>query len=352
MNDRSRKNRSMLSRVIRHALVGLLVLVCTACLPQQELRLRGKTMGTTYNIKVVAGWLTSRGDLQARIDARLASINRSMSTYDPNSEISRFNGMASTTEFLAISDDFYNVLQVAAELHRLTDGAWDGTLDPLINLWGFGRRQTAGTVPDEESIRQALSHVGFKHIRMGSAGVIAKGDPALNLDLASIAKGYGVDEIARLLGNAGFTDFLVEIGGEVFARGVRKDGRPWLVGINRPDRSAGVNDVYKALPLSDRAMATSGDYRIFFQIGERTYAHILDPRTGRPVRNGVVSATVVAANCTVADGLATALMVMGPEKGVALVNRLEGVECLIIVRNSGGGLIDHPSRGFVLHQDR
>jgi thiamine biosynthesis lipoprotein len=330
-------------------ILGLLTaLVCTACQAKKELRLSGKTMGTTYHIKVVAGLFTSGADLQAQIDNRLAAINRSMSTYDPGSEISRFNGIDSASESFSPSDDFLNVLKVSAELYRLTDGAWDGTLDPLVNLWGFGRKGTVNRIPGDDDINRALAHVGFDLIRMDPSGTIGKVDPAVTLDLASIAKGYGVDEIARLLGHAGYSDFLVEIGGEVYARGRRKDGNPWRVGINRPDRQAAFNDVYQAVSLTDRAMATSGDYRIFFQIDDRAYAHVLDPRTGRPVTNGVVSATVVAANCTVADGLATALMVMGPEKGVSLVHRLASVECLIVVRQPDGTLADHSSRGFVI----
>ena len=175
-----------------------------------------------------------------------------------------------------------------------------------------------------------------------------KNDPFVTLDLASIAKGYGVDAISRVLEENEFENFLVEIGGEVYARGHRKDGKAWRVGINRPDRGAALDDVYKAVALTDQAMATSGDYRIFFQVGDRFYSHILDPRTGWPETSGVVSATVVAANCTVADGLATALMVMGPEKGVALVNRLPMVECLIVVRQPDGTFTDHPSQGFIV----
>lgn len=324
-------------------------LLCSACQPKRELQLSGKTMGTTYHIKVVAGLLTSGADIQRQIDTRLAAINKSMSTYDPSSEISRFNAIQSTAESFSPSDDFLTVLRVAATLHRLTDGAWDGTLDPLVNLWGFGRKGAVNQIPNDSEILQALSHVGFDRIRLDPSGRIGKTDPAVTLDLASIAKGYGVDEIARLLGEKGFSDFLVEIGGEVYARGLRKDGKPWRVGINRPDRKATFNDVYRAIPLTNRAMATSGDYRIFIQIADHFYSHIIDPRTGRPVVNGVVSATVVAANCTVADGLATALMVMGPEKGVALVNRQPSVECLIVVRKPDGTLMDYPSSGFVIN---
>lgn len=306
-------------------------------------------MGTTYHIKVVAGWLTSGTDLKRQVDNRLAGINRSMSTYDPSSEISRFNAFRATDQPFSVSDDFFKVLQVAAELHTLTDGAWDGTLDPLVNLWGFGRDGAVGRIPEEHEIRRALAHVGFDRIRLDSPGTVTKKDAVVTLDVASIAKGYGVDEIARLLGDNGLSDFLVEIGGEVYARGRRKDGKPWLVGINRPDEKAALNDVYQAVPLTDRAMATSGDYRIFFRIDDRSYSHIIDPRTGRPVSNGVVSATVVAANCTVADGLATALMVMGPEKGVVLIDRLEMVECLIVVRQPDGNLVNYPSSGFVIN---
>ena len=324
----------------------LTVLLDAACQPKRELQLSGKTMGTTYHIKVVTGWLTSGTDLQRQIDDRLAAINKSMSTYDPTSEISRFNAITTANESFSPSADLLEVLRVAAELHRLTDGAWDGTLDPLVNLWGFGRNGSVSQVPDEREIRQALAHVGFDRIVLDPSGTLSKRDPVVTLDLASIAKGFGVDAIARLLGDNGFLHFLVEIGGEVYARGRRKDGNAWRVGINRPEKEAAFNDVYQAVPLTDRAMATSGDYRIFFNVDNQSYAHILDPRTGRPVTNGVVSATVVAANCTVADGLATALMVMGAEKGLALVNRLASVECLIVVRQADGSLADHPSDGF------
>jgi FAD:protein FMN transferase len=339
--------RLELIRKTRFASMILMALVCIACQPTRQLQLSGKTMGTTYHIKVVSGWFTSGTDLQRSIDNRLAAINKSMSTYDPTSEISRFNAIESASDAFSPSDDFLNVLQVAAVLHKLTEGAWDGTLDRLVNLWGFGRNGTVSRIPNGNEILQALSHVGFDRIRLDPSGTIGKTDPAVTLDLASIAKGYGVDEIARLLGEKGFSNFLVEIGGEVYARGRRKDGKPWRVGINRPERGAAADDVYQAVPLADRAMATSGDYRIFLQIDGQFYSHILDPRTGLPVTNRVVSASVVADNCTVADGLATALMVMGPEKGLALVNRLPSVACLIVVRQADGTLADLPSSGFV-----
>lgn len=331
-------------------LIFLAILVCaTAChAGSPEIRLTGKTMGTTYAITVVSHEKIDTAALQRKVDQRLSSINKSMSTFDPDSELSRFNAIRSTTGYISPSADFLHVLHVADELYRLTSGAWDGTLDPLITLWGFGRTGGVRKPPDEIRIQQALDHVGFDRIATDDAGRLRKTDPAVTLDLASIAKGYGVDAIARLLGDAGFEHFIVEIGGEIYARGVRPDGTPWRVGINRPDKAADVREIYAIVPLTNQAMATSGDYRIFFQIGDDAYAHILDPRTGKPVENDVVSVSVVAANCTVADGLATALMVMGPEKGIALVNTLPDVSCLMVTRLPDGTLKNHLSENFVM----
>ncbi len=319
----------------------------TGCL-DKELALTGKTMGTVYHVKVVTGPFTSAEKLQKKIDKRLAAINKSMSTYDPTSEISRFNAIQSTKETFSPSEDFLYVLKAAGEIYQMSEGAWDGTLDPLITLWGFGRKGVVDKIPEQEEIDAALAHVGFDRIKLDESGTMRKSDQAVTLDLASIAKGYGVDAISQLLKSEGKENYLVEIGGELYANGHRKDGNPWRVGINRPDRQAAFDDVYKALDLTDRAMATSGDYRNFFQVEDRFFSHIIDPRTGWPEKSGVVSATVVAANCTFADGLATALMVMGPEKGVALVNRLPSVECLIVTRQPDSTFIDHPSKGFIV----
>ena len=326
----------------------IMAVIITGCPFDKELALSGKTMGTFYHIKVVTGPFTSADKLQEKINKRLAVINKSMSTYDPASEISRFNAIQSTGEAFSPSEDFLYVLKVAGEIYRLSDGAWDGTLDPLITLWGFGRKGVMDKIPDQGEIDKALAHVGFDRIRLDESGAMRKTDPAVTLDLASIAKGYGVDAVSRLLKDEGMDNHLVEIGGEIYASGHRKDGKPWRVGINRPDREAAFDDVYKALDLTGQAMATSGDYRNFFQVGDRVFSHIIDPRTGWPEKSGVVSATVVAANCTFADGLATALMVMGPDKGVTLVNSLPNVECLIVTRQPEGMFSDHPSKGFLI----
>jgi thiamine biosynthesis lipoprotein len=320
-----------------------LVLIC-GC--RKEHVISGRTMGTTYQVKVVCGPFKNIDGMQQRIDERLEQINRSMSTYRKDSEISRFNAFKDVETPFAVTTDFLNVLDVAGDLHRITRGAWDGTVNPLVNLWGFGKDGSVTRIPSEEAVQAALGKVGFHHLTIGPDGRLIKKKAGVSLDLGSIAKGYGVDAVAAVLRQMGFEDFLVEIGGEVFAAGVRRDGKQWRVGINQPSRDAALDDVYAVVGLQDRAMATSGDYRRFYQIGDRFYSHIVDPATGYPVQNGVVSASVVAPNCTLADGLATALMVMGPEAGMALLDRLPEVQGLIVVRGEGGGLENFPSAGL------
>jgi len=317
-----------------------------SCSTRKETFFSGHTMGTFYSVKVVGGYFQNTGGLQEKIDRRLKAINQSMSTYIADSEISKFNGLKKADTRFEVSNDFLQVMRVAANIYRLSDGAWDGTVDPLVNLWGFGRKDGGDAIPDNQKIYKLLKNVGFDFIKILDDRYLIKTNPWVTLDLGSIAKGFGVDQIAELIKALGFKDFLVEIGGEVYAAGFRKDGRPWRVGVNRPQKDAPVNQVYKVVPLTDKAMATSGDYRSFFEINAKRYSHVIDPRTGRPVANGVVSASVIAGNCTFADGLATAIMVMGHTKGLALVNRLDGVECLIVVLQADGTLHDYSSGGL------
>jgi len=327
-------------------LLTLLLLASAGCSRSKEVLISGATMGTDYHITVVTGPFYRPAVLAERIAARLAQINRSMSTYMAQSEISRFNALAKASAKMRISDDFWNVLQVAHRVYGLTGGAWDGTVYPLVRLWGFGSSKPIAHIPRPEQIQRVLRHIGFRHIRLLANNRIEKSDPALKLDLASIAKGYGVDQIALLLRQERFQNFLVEIGGEVFAAGLRRDGQTWKVGINRPQASAAFNAVYQAISLHDMALATSGDYRNFFELAGKRYSHVIDPHSGRPVTNHVVSVSVVAPDCTLADGLATGIMVMGTQSGLRLVNRLDGVECLIVEKDPHGQLTRHASRGF------
>jgi thiamine biosynthesis lipoprotein len=317
-----------------------------ACDARREHVITGRTMGTTYQVKVVTGRFGGVGDLGEKIEARLEAIDRSMSTYRPDSEISRFNRLDRAGEKFPVSTDFLNVMTVGAGIYRLSRGAWDATVDPLVNLWGFGSAGKPENMPSGEAVAAALSEVGFDRIAIDAGGFLLKMEVPTSVDLASIAKGYGVDQLAALVRGAGHVDFLVEIGGEVYATGRRSDGGPWRVGINTPRAEAAPNEVYRVVELSARAFATSGDYRNFFEMNGVRYSHVIDPRTGRPVSNGVVSATIIADSCTLADGLATAVMVMGPEKGLALIESLQDVEGLIVVADAGGRLQDYLSTGF------
>jgi thiamine biosynthesis lipoprotein len=324
----------------------LLLLFLTACSSEKEVVFNGATMGTTYQVKLIAGYFKSSSGLKEKIEDRLLAINQSMSTYFQDSEISRFNAIRDTQEKLAVSDDFLQVMLAARDIYGKTGGAWDGTIKPLLNLWGFGNTKQTRQVPDEAEIKKQMRWVGFQHIDIFQEGYLQKKKPTLTLDMASIAKGYAVDQVSDLLQASGIENFLVEIGGEVFAAGYRKDGQPWRVGINQPSTSASIAEVYRVVPLHNRAMATSGDYRNYFEDKGKRFSHIIDPRSGYPVDNGVVSVSIVADNCMLADGLATAIMVMGRERGMNLINSLDDLEGFIIVRETDDTYAHYMSEDF------
>ncbi|MBF0412488.1 MAG: FAD:protein FMN transferase [Desulfamplus sp.] len=328
----------------------------------------GNTMGTTYHIKVVMdkneetpkSTTQKSKALHTLIEEKLKQVNQSMSVYIPDSEISLFN-KADKGEIIKISSDFNDVMVKAQKIYTITEGAWDGTVKPLVDLWGFGTKKEITDVPSSENIRVYLQTIGFNQININTQNkTLQKQNAAITLDLGSIAKGFGVDAVAQLLKSEGYSNFLVEIGGEVFASGKKSVAKHWMVGISKPNKGvftgkeeSMLNAVYDALPLQDKSLATSGDYRNFTIIEGKTYSHIINPTTGYPVDNGVVSASVIADNCTFADGLATALMVMGHEKGVNLVNSLENVECLILVKDKYGVITEYKSNTFVFkHKSR
>ncbi|MCP4748404.1 MAG: FAD:protein FMN transferase [Desulfobacteraceae bacterium] len=316
-----------------------------SCAQRQEYQFDGRTMGTTYQVKVLAKASAEIVSLKADVDRILDQINQSMSTFNPSSEISRFNALKDTQQKVYISGHFQQVLLNAQKTYNLTRGAWDGTINPLVELWGFGKSKAPHQVPSSEVINREMQKIGFDQIEIGETGYLRKKNPNVTLDLASIAKGYAVDQVALLLKQKLYRDFLVEIGGELYASGGRKDGKAWKVGINRPAKYAAPDEIYKILILQDQAMATSGDYRNFYIIGGHPYSHIIDPRNGHPISNGVVSVSVIADGCAFADGLATGIMVMGPEKGIALLDTLEQVEGLIVVRHKDGRLVNFMSNG-------
>jgi thiamine biosynthesis lipoprotein len=313
-------------------LVGLAVYQLWYTVPDR-VQLAGPTMGTTWSV-VLAGDGHTRNDLtsarQAIVD-RLERVNGLMSTWDPDSELSRLNAHTGPGPF-PVSADTMQVLALARAVSQRTGGAFDVTVGPLVAAWGFGAgARLPGQGPDAAELRELRSRVGYQMLELDEAdGTVTKARPDLRCDLSAIAKGYGVDEVARGLEGLGWTDYLVEVGGEVRVRGERPEGGPWRVGIERPDQA--MRMVQGVVALRDRSMATSGDYRNFYEVEGERRSHIVDPRTGRPVTHGVASVSVVAREAVLADAWATALTVLGPDEGLALAEA-EGLAAYFLVRS-------------------
>ena len=289
----------------------------------QRFRFTGPTMGTTYIVKVVPTDDYSDAlntELAHRISDALENVNALMSTYQPDSELSRFNASRSLEPF-SISKETAEVFACAQAVSRATNGALDVTIGPLVNAWGFGPEVRSG-VPGDAEIDALRKRVGYEKLVLDlDNNTIRKTIPDLYCDLSAVAKGYAVDRVAELLEAMGL-DYFVEVGGEVRARGVDDAGRPlWTAGIEQPIPDRRV--VYRVVPMAEGALATSGGYRNFYEENGERISHTIDPRTGRPVRHPPGSVSVLDARCAVADAYATALVVLGPEAGYALAVELD-----------------------------
>jgi thiamine biosynthesis lipoprotein len=326
------------------------LLLLSACAPADRSEgMVGRTMGTTYSIRIAEANLDQPqlARLQADIDAALAEVNRQMSTYQPDSEIARFN-RAGANAPVAISADFLNVARRALEIAEATGGAFDPTVGALVNLWGFGPDGAISRRPDPAQIEAARETVGFRHLFFSPDGRLGKDLPGLKLDLSAIAKGFGVDKVAALLREKQIGNFLVEIGGETVAEGHHANGDPWRVGVQKPG-FAGF-ELQGVLHLTGgRAVATSGDYQNFFRDENgQIQAHIIDPRTAAPAQQAVASVSVLANDCLTADALATALVVLGPAEGLPLLaSAFPGVEALFILRRDDASFEEVATPGFV-----
>ncbi len=300
----------------------------------------GLTMGTTYSVQLVADPLAGYR-LRDTVQALLDSVDHLMSTYDSTSELSRFNRHSATTSF-PVSRQTLEVLAVARSVSERSGGAFDVTVAPLVNAWGFGPSGKPAVTPSEAELEDLADAVGYRLLTIDSAqGTLVKANPDLVVDLSAIAKGYAVDQVAAALESLGVASFLVEVGGEVKTRGRKNDGTAWSVGIELPDTD--VRRAYRAVPLVDMAIATSGDYRNFYEVGGVRYAHIIDPRTRRPARHAGASVSVLHADAVVADAWATALSVLGPEEGFALAQQ-ERLAALFLVRSGDGFATRETSR--------
>lgn len=319
------------------SIIFILLLWCISCSNQpSQIELSGFTMGTTYNIKIIPekDSILSTKLIKQNIDSVLISVNYQMSTYLFDSEITQFNNHESTTSF-TVSNDFSLVVERALHWSKLTDGAFDITIVPLLYLWGFGPGQASelGDIfPEEHAVQKRRTHVGYEKLTTNKY-YLQKKDPFIKIDLNAIAKGFGVDAVYSFLESIGMNNIMVEIGGEVRTKGKNRKNEPWMIAVETPDlESAGSKTISWALPLESKAMATSGDYRNYYEIDGIRYSHEIDPRTGYPAQTGVASATVVATNCMDADALATALIIMGAESGLQFIEKLEGVEAFLILR--------------------
>jgi len=309
--------RISLLRPLALVLAGLVLAACEPAPPDPTVRITGSTMGTGYDLKLVPEpGQTVPADFKNRVEELLARVNRQMSTYDPDSELSRFNRNPST-DWVAVSSELQQVIAEALRISELSGGAFDITVGPLVNLWGFGPEPRHDRVPSDEAIAQARERVGYWRLRVRDEPPALKKDRAdLYVDLSAVAKGYGVDQLAALVEMAGIDRYLVSIGGEIRARGHNGQGQPWTIAIEQPapDRRA----VERLIRLGDHSVSTSGDYRNFFEQNGQRYSHLINPRTGRPVPRTLASVTVISDRSMVADTTATALMVAGPDFGFQL----------------------------------
>lgn len=326
---------------IKLILLVLLASCISACFPsndsaKKEILLQGHTMGTTYNIKVVATIEQVEAlRLQQKIDAVLKQVNQAMSTYIPDSEISLFN-KSQSTDPVEISSGFARVLKESIRLGELSDGKLDITVGPLVNLWGFGPELRPEKVPSDDVLANARSRIGLKNLHL-AGNQLSKDIPNLYIDLSTTAKGYGVDVVAELIESNGIGNYLVEIGGEMRLRGFKHTGELWAIAIEKPilDPSGEQRAIHEVVIPKDNAVATSGDYRIYFEADGQRFSHIIDPETGMPINHNLVSVTVIHPSSMTADGLSTTLMVMGVEQGMEFAVKND-LAALFIFKSENG----------------
>lgn len=294
--------------------------------------LAGDTMGSTWSVKLAAAPGFPLARLAAGIQAQLDQVVRQMSTWEPDSDISRYNRAPPGT-WHTLPPQFFHVLATALDIAGDTDGAYDPAAGALVNLWGFGPAGRVSAPPDENAIAQARARSGWARLQLDRPNCRALQPGGLQLDLSSIAKGFGVDEVARTLEGAGLKHWLIEVGGELRGAGTKPGGEPWWVTLESPPGADALPDTL--LALHGLAVATSGDYRQGFTHAGVRYSHTLDPRTGRPLANALAAVAVLHRQCMLADAHATALMVLGPAAGMAYAQRLD-LAARFVVRGGDG----------------
>ncbi|TCK08885.1 FAD:protein FMN transferase [Marinobacterium mangrovicola] len=331
--------------VVKHylkwpAALLLAVFVLSGCSREPEvIGFNGMTMGTTYSIRWVDTDEERIEELRPLVDNLLKEVNQQMSTYIEDSELSRFNALPAGGS-LEVSSQLADVVTQSLRISNLSDGAFDVTVGPLVNLWGFGPDGRIIKAPSEEKVESLLGEVGYQNISVEGNRLSKSGTQYV--DLSAIAKGYGVDEVAALLEQQGIKDYLVEIGGELRASGLKPGEKDWRIAIESP--VAGERDVERVVSVSDTGIATSGDYRNYFEENGQRFSHTIDPRTGRPITHKLASVTVLRPKCYEADALATTLMVLGDEAGPEFAEE-HGIAAFFIIKQ-GDGFIERSTPEF------
>ncbi|MED5475220.1 MAG: FAD:protein FMN transferase [Candidatus Neomarinimicrobiota bacterium] len=286
-------------------------------------------MGTTYNIKISKSIKSNEVKiLKYKIDSLLLDINMMFSTYIDSSEISRFN---KADKKLVISQQFIDLFNRSKEIYDETDGAFDPSVQPLVNLWGFGNQGKVNLIPVDSVIQNIIKNSSYTEVILNKFELI-KLNKLVEIDFSAIAKGYGVDRLSQFLKGKNIENFMVEIGGEVVCNG-KNFGKTWKIGLQNPFSDNSSENILEIIKLENKAMATSGNYRNFFEMDGQLYSHMINPRTGYPIKNNLRSVTVITNNCLDADAYATALMVMGTTQGLRFVENHKNIEAIFITGN-------------------
>ncbi|WP_420413761.1 FAD:protein FMN transferase [Roseibium sp.] len=319
----------------------LMSLTLAACKGGADvIELSGSTMGTNYSVTALDhDRNVDKAALKSALEKSLLAVNAQMSNWDASSEVSRFNAHNSTAP-MHVSEGLAKVVQASREIHEASNGQFDITLGPVIEAWGFGA-QNAGQRPsaDSSALTAALEVAGQTQGLKVNGTQLSKSHPDAQIYLPSIGKGYGVDQMAEVAKNFGLTDFMVEIGGDIFVAGRNADSMDWQIGIETPDSIS--KKVFQVASVSNMGMATSGDYRNYFERDGERFSHIIDAHTGKPITHKTASVTVLAENTMLADAWSTAMLVLGTERGLEIANKLD-LAVLFIDRKAEAG-----NNGFV-----
>ena len=344
-------NFKRISKLIPNALLVCLLLSLGNCNGDSEalaeFAFNGSTMGTTYHIIITGEPIDSkaRAALATSVDSALLDFNRILSTYEDQSEISRFNRNKSTYP-IHVSDKLREVVKTGQYFCESSGGAFDITVAPIVNFFGFGFEPGENRFPTVEEIDSWLQLTGCDKLEVGDS-VLTKSDPRITIDLSAIAKGDGADYIAEYLMARGHQNIFVEIGGEIMTYGFNKANKPWKVGIDRPTFGGAPGaDLQHVIQISNEAIASSGDYRNYREVEGKRISHTIDPRNGSPIAHNLASGSVIANTCLIADGLSTSVMVLGPEEGLKWLENIADAEGLLITRETDGSFKEYMTTGF------